>query len=69
MIQDADLKDMFAAYGSVKSVEIIKDIISGESRGFGFVEMEDDHAAKKAIAGLNQIELDTLPVTVQENTN
>lgn len=69
VIQSEDLKNMFSAYGEVKSAEIIKDIISGESRGFGYIEMEDDAAAQKAIEALNQTEVDTLLVTVQEDGN
>ena len=39
---DDDLKEAFAAYGSVESASIIRDKYSGQSRGFGFVEMDDD---------------------------
>ena len=68
VIQDEDLRSMFSAYGEVKSVEIVKDIISGESRGFGYIQMEDNLAAQKAIEELNQVEVDTLLVTVQEDS-
>ena len=67
VIQNEDLRNMFSAYGNVQSAEIVKDIISGESRGFGFIEMEDNTAAQRAIDALDQMEVDTLPVTVQEN--
>ena len=43
-------------YGTVESVKIIKDRETGKSKGFGFVEMPDDEAAKKAIAELNEAE-------------
>ena len=66
-IQDEDLKSMFTEYGNVSSAEIVKDIISGESRGFGYVEMENSAEARKAIEALNQKEVDTLSVTVQMN--
>ena len=68
VIQDEDLRSMFSAYGEVKSVEIVKDIISGESRGFGYIQMEDNLAAQKAIEELNQVEVDTLLVTVQADS-
>ena len=50
---DDDLKEAFAAYGSVDSASIIRDKFSGQSRGFGFVEMPEREEAVKAIEGLN----------------
>ena len=52
-IEEADLKELFEAFGEVTSVKIINDRESGRSKGFGFIEMPDDDAAKKAIADLN----------------
>ena len=52
-VQDEDLKDFFASYGEVTSAKIINDRETGNSRGFGFVEMSDDVAAKKAITELD----------------
>ena len=52
-IQDGDLKDFFTPYGEVTSAKIINDRTTGQSRGFGFVEMSDDVAASKAINELN----------------
>ncbi len=49
---DAELKDLFSAFGSVHSAAVITDRETGRSRGFGFVEM-DDADADKAIAELN----------------
>lgn len=66
-VQSEDLKDLFSFYGDVTSAEIVNDIISGESRGFGYVEMDDHSAAQRAIAALDQSEIDTLTVSVQEN--
>lgn len=68
-IQDEDLKEMFSVYGNVQSVEIPKDIFSGESRGFGFIEMEDNTAAQNAIDALNQKEVDTLSLSVKQYNN
>jgi RNA recognition motif-containing protein len=56
-IQEADLKELFEAYGEVNSVKIINDRETGRSKGFGFVEMADDEAGKKAIADLNGSEV------------
>jgi RNA recognition motif-containing protein len=52
-VQDEDLREFFAPYGEVTSAKIISDRTTGQSRGFGFVEMSDDTAAKKAIDELN----------------
>ena len=52
-VQDEDLKDFFAPYGDVTSSKIINDRETGKSRGFGFVEMSDEAASKKAIAELD----------------
>jgi cold-inducible RNA-binding protein len=48
-----ELKELFAAYGQVDSVSLIKDKFTGQSRGFGFVEMPNLKEAQAAIAGLN----------------
>jgi RNA recognition motif-containing protein len=64
--QGAVLKDAFAAFGEVSSSSIIKDKFSGESRGFGFVEMTNKDEAEKAIAGLNGKDLKGRPLTVNE---
>jgi len=56
-LEEADLKELFEAFGEVISVKIINDRESGRSKGFGFVEMTDDEAAKKAIADLNGSEV------------
>lgn len=47
------LQDHFAQFGTVISADIIMDKYSGRSKGFGFVEMEDDNAAQEAIAKAN----------------
>lgn len=52
-VQDDDLRDFFTPYGEVTSAKIINDRESGNSRGFGFVEMSDEAASKKAIAELD----------------
>jgi RNA recognition motif-containing protein len=52
-IQDAELKNLFAEYGTVTSAKVIMDRETGQSRGFGFVEMGNDEAAQKAIKELD----------------
>ena len=52
-VQDEDLKAFFTPYGEVTSAKIITDRETGRSRGFGFVEMPDETASKKAIAELH----------------
>src|SRR5215213_2701123 len=52
-VTDEDLRDFFADYGEVSSAKVIMDKFTGKSRGFGFVEMPDDAAAKKAISELD----------------
>ncbi len=48
-VKEGQLKDLFAQYGEVKSVKIVTDRESGKSRGFGFVEMDNDDEAQTAI--------------------
>jgi len=50
---DASLLELFKAHGDVTSAVVIMDKVSNRSRGFGFVEMNDPEAAKKAIEELN----------------
>lgn len=65
-LEEAQLKQHFEPYGEVGSVKIITDKFSGRSKGFGFVEMPDDEAAKKAIESLNGSELGGRPIVVNE---
>src|SRR5690242_12374384 len=65
-IQDEDLKGFFTPYGEVTSAKIINDKETGKSRGFGFVEMSDDAAAKKAIAELDGGTIDGRAIKVTE---
>ena len=50
---EEDLRHAFEAFGQVGSVKIIKDMYTGDSRGFGFVEMPNNQEAKSALSGLN----------------
>lgn len=65
-IRGEKLKQLFSPYGEVKSVEIVDDVFTGESRGFGYVEMEDNTAAQKAIEALDKSEFDTRTILVEE---
>lgn len=65
-VEDQDLQEFFTPYGEVTSAKVITDRESGRSRGFGFVEMSDDAAAKKAIAELNEASIDGRTIKVTE---
>lgn len=65
-VQEKDLRDCFTPYGEVTSAKVIIDKITGKSRGFGFVDMPDDSAAKKAITGLDNGTVDGRLVKVVE---
>ncbi len=60
-----DLERVFGQYGEVTSAKIIKDRDSGRSKGFGFVEMPNDEEGNKAIAALNETELDERTIVVK----
>jgi cold-inducible RNA-binding protein len=60
------LQELFGAHGTVQSAEIISDRDTGRSKGFGFVEMSDDNAAREAIAALHEKEHDGRNLTVNE---
>ena len=64
---DEDLMGLFTEHGTVTSAKILKDKMNGRSKGFGFVEMEDDEAAKAAIAALNEIEVQGRKLIVNES--
>lgn len=49
-----DLREAFAAFGEITSVNLITDKFTGQSKGFGFVEMADNSSADAAIKGLNE---------------
>lgn len=65
-VSEADLQKAFEAFGEVTSTKIIKDKYSGESRGFGFVEMSSGAEAQSAIQGLNGKELKGLAIKVNQ---
>ncbi|MEN9407126.1 MAG: RNA-binding protein [Candidatus Parcubacteria bacterium] len=63
---DAQLEEHFAKAGKVISAKVIMDRYSGQGKGFGFVEMGSEEDAKKAIAELNNSELDGRSIVVSE---
>jgi RNA recognition motif-containing protein len=65
-INDDGLKQAFSAYGKVVSATVVMDRRSGRSKGFGFVEMENDSEAKAAIDALNGSELNGRNIVVNE---
>lgn len=65
-IEDKDLSDFFTGYGEVSSAKVVMDKVTGRSRGFGFVEMPDDEASKKAIAELDGTTKDGRAIKVTE---
>ena len=65
-VGDKDLEDLFAQHGTVLSAKVITDRDSGQSKGFGFVEMETDGEAKTAIEALNGAEVQGRALTVNE---
>ena len=52
-VSENDLREMFSAFGEIASAELIKDRMSGQSKGFGFVEMPNNSEADTAIKTLN----------------
>ncbi|MER3447539.1 MAG: RNA-binding protein [Candidatus Dadabacteria bacterium] len=65
-VTEDDLRQAFGGFGQITSVNIIKDKFSGQSRGFGFVEMPGRAEAQAAIAGLNGKELKGRTLNVNE---
>jgi RNA recognition motif-containing protein len=63
---DDSLNAAFAAHGEVASATVITDRETGRSRGFGFVEMNNDEEAKAAMAALDGTDLDGRPIRVDE---
>ncbi|NLE64343.1 MAG: RNA-binding protein [Elusimicrobia bacterium] len=61
-----DLLEAFGQFGTVASANVINDKMTGRSRGFGFVEMNNDQEAQAAIAGMNGKEIKGRAVTVNE---
>jgi RNA recognition motif-containing protein len=65
-VGDGDLQQLFEAFGTVQSAQVIMDRDTGRSKGFGFVEMGSDQEAQAAITGLNGKEVEGRALTVNE---
>jgi RNA recognition motif-containing protein len=66
VVTETDLRETFQAFGEVATTSVIKDKFSGESRGFGFVEMPKAEEAQKAISMLNGKDMKGRATTVNE---
>ena len=65
-VDNTQLEEMFSKYGDVRSAQVVQDRDTGRSKGFGFVEMSDDNAAREATEGLNGRDQDGRALTVNE---
>jgi RNA recognition motif-containing protein len=64
--RDESMQELFSQFGAVRSAQVIMDRESGRSKGFGFVEMDNDDEAQAAIDGLNGKPFEGRPLTVNE---
>lgn len=65
-VTNSELEQVFSAYGSVQSAQVVTDRETGRSKGFGFVEMATDDEAQAAIKGLDGKDMSGRPLTVNE---
>ena len=65
-VDDQKLNDLFSQFGKVVSAVVLKDKMTGRSRGFGFVEMENDNEATEAIEKLNGSDMEGRKIVVNE---
>jgi len=65
-VNDADLSNLFEEYGVISSAKVVVDRQTGRSKGYGFVEMDDEESASKAISELNGAEYDGRTISVSE---
>lgn len=65
-LDDAELEEIFEKFGKVNSAKVAMDKETGKSRGFGFVEMDNDAEGKEAIEHLNDISLGKKPLVVKQ---
>ena len=63
---ESDLQELFQEFGEIKSVKLISDKVTGKSKGFGFVTMDDDTAAQSAIDKLNGSEIGGRNIVVNQ---
>jgi len=65
-IDSAKLKELFSSFGEIEEATVISDKYSGRSKGFGFVTINDDEAAKKAIAEMHEKDVEGRQIKVNE---
>ncbi|MCK9270422.1 MAG: RNA-binding protein [Bacteroidales bacterium] len=65
-VNESDLEGLFESYGNVSSAKVIVDKFSGRSKGFGFVTMDDDEEAQRAIKELNGSAFQSRDIIVNE---
>ena len=65
-VDDEKLKEMFSSYGEIEEAQVIKNKFNNRSKGFGFVTLKDAGSATKAIAEMDQKELEGRPLKVNE---
>ena len=65
-VTNSSLEELFTPFGTVRSAQVIQDRDTGRSKGFGFVEMSDENAARAAIQGLHEKEHGGRALTVNE---
>ena len=65
-VTDADLRETFSRFGEIAQVNVITDKFTGESKGFGFVEMSNNSQADAAIKGLNGTDMKGRNITVNQ---
>lgn len=65
-VTDDDLRDVFGEFGELAAAEVIKDKFSGQSKGFGFVDMPNKSEADAAIKALNETDYKGRKLTVNE---
>jgi RNA recognition motif-containing protein len=63
---EQEVQDLFSPHGNVQSVRVITDRVTGQSRGFGFVEMGSDEEAQNAIEALNSTQMNGRTLSVSE---
>jgi|SRR5579864_6635949 len=63
---ETELQELFARAGSVETVKVMRDMATGRSRGFAFIEMSSDDEAQKAITELNEFQIGGRSLTVNE---
>jgi RNA recognition motif-containing protein len=66
-VTEEDLKGAFAEFGTIESVNIVKDRFSGQSKGFGFVDMPDNSEADRAIKALNGIQIKGRSIKISQS--